>query len=168
MPDEASRRAVDVAERFADGLVSSKTRRKADRAANRVLQRVEMDDNTPTPEVRAAAAADCAVSYSAAWVPWVTQEANEQEIHANVLRDLFGPLPFRPVSLDPTWLTWQHGTIPKLAQSIYDERAFDRLPVLADALEEAGCADHAILAHLRGPGPHALGCWALDLLLGKE
>jgi hypothetical protein len=46
--------------------------------------------------------------------------------------------------------------------------AFDRLPVLADALEEAGCTNADILDHLRGPGPHARGCWAVDLLLGKS
>jgi hypothetical protein len=67
----------------------------------------------------------------------------------------------------PVWLCWHGGTIPKLAQAIYDERAFDRLPVLADALEEAGCTDADLLGHLRGPGPHVRGCWALDLLLGK-
>ena len=50
---------------------------------------------------------------------------------------------------------------------IYQERAFERLPILADALEEAGCDDPDILSHLRGPGPHVRGCWALDLVLGK-
>ena len=58
-------------------------------------------------------------------------------------------------------------TVVQLAQSIYDDRAFDRLPILADALEEAGCTDAAILDHCRGPGPHVRGCWAVDLLLGK-
>jgi hypothetical protein len=58
--------------------------------------------------------------------------------------------------------------VPKLAASIYEQRAFDRLPVLADALEEAGCTDADILGHLRGPGPHVRGCWAVDLILGKR
>ena len=57
--------------------------------------------------------------------------------------------------------------MPKLAASVYEEQAFDRLPILADALEEAGCDDAELLAHLRGPGPHARGCWPLDTLLGK-
>jgi hypothetical protein len=57
--------------------------------------------------------------------------------------------------------------VRKLARGIYHERAFDRLPVLADALEEAGCTDETLLGHLRGPGPHVLGCWAVDLILGK-
>jgi hypothetical protein len=55
-----------------------------------------------------------------------------------------------------------------VAESIYEGRAFDRLPILADALEEAGCTDAYLLAHLRGPGPHVRGCWAVDLVLGKE
>src|SRR5437762_722095 len=60
------------------------------------------------------------------------------------------------------------GIIPRLAQAVYEERAFERLPVLADALEEAGCTDAAILDHCRSPGPHARGCWVVDLLLGRE
>lgn len=76
--------------------------------------------------------------------------------------------PFQPVLLDPAWLSWQTGTIPKLAHSIYQERAFDRLPILADALEEAGCDNAEILAHCRQPGVHARGCWVVDLVLGKE
>ena len=57
--------------------------------------------------------------------------------------------------------------MPRLAQAIYEARAFDRLPILADALEEAGWTDNAILTHLRSAGPHVRGCWALDLVLGK-
>jgi hypothetical protein len=58
--------------------------------------------------------------------------------------------------------------VPKLARSIYDTRDFDRLAVLADALEDAGCTDAELLGHLRGPGPHVRGCWALDKVLGKS
>jgi hypothetical protein len=60
------------------------------------------------------------------------------------------------------------GTVPQIAQAIYTDRAFDRLPVLADALEDAGCADASILDHCRQPGEHVRGCWVLDLLLGKK
>ena len=70
--------------------------------------------------------------------------------------------------MDPAWLAWNGGTVRKLAEAIYDERAFDRLPVLADALEEAGCADEGVLRHCRGGGPHVRGCWVIDLILGKE
>jgi hypothetical protein len=82
---------------------------------------------------------------------------------SRLLRDILGD-PFRRVALDPMPGT---ATMSSLAQAIYDERPFDRPPILADALEEAGCTDPAILAHLRGPGPHVRGCWMLDLILGK-
>jgi hypothetical protein len=88
----------------------------------------------------------------------------EQAQQAALLRDIFGD-PFHPVALAPASRT---AAAVALAQGTYDERAFDRLPILADALEDAGCADRAILDHLRGPGPHVRGCWALDLILGKE
>jgi hypothetical protein len=85
-----------------------------------------------------------------------------------LLREFFGN-PLRPApAIDPAWLSWDHGLVARLARAIYDGHRFGELPVLADALEEAGCADEALLAHLRGPGPHARGCWALDLLLGKS
>ena len=80
-----------------------------------------------------------------------------------VVRDIFGN-PFRPVVADPRWLT---PTVVALAAGIYADRAFDRLPVLADALMEAGCEDADILAHCRGDGPHVRGCWVVDLVLGK-
>jgi hypothetical protein len=86
---------------------------------------------------------------------------------AKLVRDIFSN-PFRPPSLDPSWLSWNDGTIPKLAQAIYDDRAFDRLPILADALEEAGCTNADILNHCRQPGEHVRGCWVVDLLLGKS
>jgi hypothetical protein len=70
--------------------------------------------------------------------------------------------------VDPTWLTAGDGCVPRLARAIYDELAFDRLPMLADALKDAGCTDAELLNHLRGPGPHVRGCWALDLLLEKQ
>jgi hypothetical protein len=73
--------------------------------------------------------------------------------------------PFRPATVSPSWLT---STALALADTIYADRAFDRLPILADALEDAGCADPDILAHCRGPGPHVRGCWVVDLVLGKS
>ncbi len=85
---------------------------------------------------------------------------------ADILRELLGNQ-YRPVAVSPSWHAWNGGTVVKLAQAIYDERAFDRLPILADALEEAGCDIADILGHCRGPGPHVRGCWVVDLLLGK-
>lgn len=86
--------------------------------------------------------------------------------HAGLLRDIVGN-PFRPVAIDPTWLRWNDSTVPRLARAIFDARSFADLPILADALEEAECGDDRILGHLRSPGPHVPGCWAVDLLLGK-
>jgi hypothetical protein len=80
-----------------------------------------------------------------------------------VIHDVLGN-PFRPVILDTRWLTQ---TAIELARGIYAEPAFNRLPILADALEESGCDHAAILEHCRDPGPHWRGCWALDLILGK-
>jgi hypothetical protein len=86
---------------------------------------------------------------------------------AALLRDIFAN-PFRPVALDPGYLAWSGGSIPKLAQSIYEDRAFDRLPILADALLDAGCDDEELMGHCRSDGPHVRGCWGIDLILGKE
>ena len=70
--------------------------------------------------------------------------------------------------VDPAWLAWNGGAVPKLAQTIYDSRNFALLPTLADGLEGSGCTDCNILNHLRDPEPHVRGCWAIDLILGKE
>jgi hypothetical protein len=72
-----------------------------------------------------------------------------------------------PVRIDPAWLAWNGGLIPKLAAAIFEERAFDRMPVLGDALEEAGCTDGAILGHCRWGGEHTRGCWLVDSILGR-
>jgi hypothetical protein len=91
--------------------------------------------------------------------------------NANLLREVVGN-PFRPGTMLANWLT---SAASSLARAAYAERALPsgylenaRLAVLADALEEASCADEAILSHLRSPGPHVRGCWALDLVLGKS
>jgi hypothetical protein len=81
-----------------------------------------------------------------------------------LVREVFDN-PFRSVILPRAWQTVD---VLGLAKGAYLARSFDSLPILADALEDAGCTDRALLDHLRGPGPHVRGCWALDLLLGKE
>jgi hypothetical protein len=91
-----------------------------------------------------------------------------RQFQARLLRCIVGPLSFRSVNVYDNWLTWQDATIPKLARAIYDDRAFQHLPILADALEEAGCTNPDILAHCRQPGEHVRGCWVVDLVLGKE
>ena len=95
----------------------------------------------------------------------------ETPAQAGLLRCLFGN-PFRPMAISPSWLT---PAVILLAQAAYGHRDLpsghlgpQRLAVLADALEDAGCADADLLGHLRGPGHHVRGCWAVDLLLGKR
>ena len=82
---------------------------------------------------------------------------------SDTIRCIFGN-PFRRVAADPAWLT---SDVLALARSIYAERAFDRLPILADALQDAGCHDDEVLGHCWSDGPHARGCWVVDLALRK-
>jgi hypothetical protein len=85
-----------------------------------------------------------------------------------VLREVIGN-PFRPSPpLPPAVLAWNDGTVRRIAEGIYEGRAFDRLPILADALLDAGCDGEELIAHCRGAGPHVRGCWAVDLILGKS
>jgi hypothetical protein len=87
----------------------------------------------------------------------------EKRVQCDLLRDIFGN-PFCLVIADPSWVTIP---VQNIAAAIYHEQAFDRLPLLADALEEAGCDNADILAHCRQRGPHVRGCWVVDLLLGQ-
>ena len=90
-----------------------------------------------------------------------------------MLRELTGPFPFRVrwpwqrrgLNVPPDWRT---SDVVLLARGIYAERALDRLPILADALQDAGCGNDEILGHCRGDGPHVRGCWVVDLVLGKS
>jgi hypothetical protein len=97
------------------------------------------------------------------WGAELDAEAGRQ---ASLLRDVVGN-PFHPAVVDPLWLAWEGGTIPRIARSIYEQRRFEELPILADALEDAGCGDEAILHHCRAEAEHVRGCWALDALLNK-
>jgi hypothetical protein len=90
----------------------------------------------------------------------------ERANQCDVLRDLLGT-PFQVV-VDAPWLAWHGGLIASMATTMYQERAFDQMPILGDALEEAGCTNATILNHCRQPANHVRGCWVLDLLLFKE
>jgi hypothetical protein len=160
LTDERSRRAVEVAERYADGEAPGEEMAAARAAAT---------------DTAAWAATDTAAGAAgAAWAAWVAASAATWDpALVALLREVFGN-PFRPASVDPAWLAWQGGTVPRLAQAAYDERELPsghldpaRLAVLADALEEAGCSNADILGHLRGPAPHVRGCFPVDLLLGR-
>jgi hypothetical protein len=183
LTDERGRRAVEVTERYADGLAGPEELEAAFAAADQALH-TPREDEGPLPPWNALHAARFAahpkvrvvadrVAHVAARLAGAStggydlvSYAVEQAHQCVILRDIFGS-PFRPARVDSAWLAWEGGTVPRLAAAVYGERGFDRLPILADTLEEAGCADPNILGHLRGPGPHVRGCWVLDLLLGK-
>jgi hypothetical protein len=209
LTDERARRAVEVAERFADGEVTEAERDQAD-FRPRPLSHSVPGDSPALASLRAAIACHSALASAAArtrkaWersrkggeiptggvcpdlgshmltsfyaaVAYARGSGTENvagRAQATVVRDLFNH--FRQVAADPSWLAWNDGTVVKLAQVIYDQRALPsgeldpaRLAVLADALEEACCTDADILAHCRGPGPHVRGCWVVDRLLQKE
>jgi hypothetical protein len=80
------------------------------------------------------------------------------------VRDIFGN-PFRPATFSPSWRT---DTAVSLARTMYESRDFSAMPILADALQDTGCDNDAILDHCRGEGSHVRGCWVVDLVLGKE
>ena len=180
LPDERSWRAVEFAAAYADGAVTAGHLWDACEAA------AEAEEAAPNgPAYSAALAATCLsaddvtqVDGAAAWAAealaggWSEEVrgpadgaafAAERREQAVLLRDVFGRA-FRPVALDPSWLT---SAAVSLARGIYADQAFDRLPILADALQDAGCEQPDILAHCRAEGPHARGCWVVDLVLGK-
>lgn len=156
--DEQSRLALETSERFADGLATAEeleaSRRRAREAARA--------GNEAGAHAANAAASDATWAAERLFGHITTDAVRRTKVQ--LLRDLWGPLPFGPVPIDSSWLTPR---VVQLANGIYDDRAFDRLPALADALEEAGCHDADILGHCRGPGLHVRGCWVLDLILGE-
>lgn len=180
---EAHRRAIDIADRFAEGKASQ----------------IQLDDayywNEP----------GCHVTYRSAqrcmrWVLRADMVRTQPAVTEHLMREVIGN-PFRPVMtlkaatinvlaramlhaasryhdwtrkeeeaqiLLPEMLGWNDSKPVRLAEHIYETRDFDTMPILGDALEEAGCINQDVLAHCRGPGPHCRGCWLLDALLGKE
>lgn len=187
--DERSRRAIEIAEEYAEGRSDKRTlnqarqdARTAHGAAQQVVSdipRTAVNLASWTAAYTAAEAANAAQQIAAedafqatAAVADTTAFASsgdeagteEQAMQAVLLRDVFGN-PFRPVAISSSWLT---PTVLGVAASIYEQGAFDRMPVLADGLEEAGCNDAVILDHCRGTGPHVRGCWLLDSLLKKQ
>jgi hypothetical protein len=189
LPGDLIRRKVDTAERYADGQAN----RRELHEARLTPREVDLFESHPSCyAVHQAVDALCHVGYAdrsevsffaalamAHTDPELVPGANighrsrpvsraECAAQCDFLRDLFGPSPFRRVTVDPSWLAWSGGMIARLAEAIYEDRAFDRLPILADALEEAGCTDADILGHCRGGGNHVRGCWPVDLILGKE
>jgi hypothetical protein len=159
---------LEVAECWADGKASRQELKAAHAAAWRAwgtpAQTAASDASVEVCELGDAAKA----ANHAAWASSEPTRAAECKAQAALLRCIIGN-PFHPVpSLPPSLVAWNGGVVLKLARVMYDEHRFSDMPLLADALEEVGCDDADILVHCRGPGPHVLGCWVLELLLAKE
>jgi hypothetical protein len=159
--DPRSRQAVELAELYADGLASEEELLSARRAARAAAKA------GPWPAGRWAYSV---VNSTAANIHWSVRRLQQfpAEKIVRPLQDIFGNPWLHPVRVEPAWLARGGGLVPRLALAIYDDRAFGRLPVLADALEDAGCTDATLLGHLRETEPHWRGCRALDLLLAKS
>jgi hypothetical protein len=195
--DACCRRAVEVAEQFADGMATREDLNDAHdtavlnhRARESKLKQLErfarMRIDTKDPVIiakeawaavegacRPAQALPSKSTFHAAQVALLASGdpeamAAEMRSQADILRDLVGN-PFAPAAtLDEDWLQWHDGAVARLAQGIYEERAFERMPVLGDALPEAGCRDDDVLDHCRSNRTHHRGCWVLDRLLEQE
>jgi hypothetical protein len=186
MADGRSRSAVLTAERFADGAATMAELAaahaagvEARRAARRRCGRGRSDLRQLGAAAAEAAADVAACAADPNWGAGGAQRAVYGPEHrqrvagrwalAEAVRDLFGN-PFRPVAIDPRWLT---STVVDLARALYEgftQQAGGQLgmAIIADALMDAGCDAEELLNHCRGDDPHARGCWAVDLLLGKR
>lgn len=187
MTDSRLRKLVEVAEEVHDGLGSPNRLVKAHRRTTQVarhlrftarqnhvrLDAVTSRDSATSPErlaqavVRLFDPADvwAGVEDLGVLAHQTGDYAGESTEQCAYLRDIVGPLPFRPVALDPRWRT---ADVLGIARQLYDSRVYSPMPILADALMDAGCADEQVLDHCREPGLHVRGCWVLDIVLGKE
>ncbi len=186
LEDERSREAVKVAERFVDGAATDDELMAAEMGAEAADQALATGGRE-TATSRAALSAYCVTCFGAGWDQadpgWdfalatgsyaadAARAAGKEVDQLALLRCVFGN-PFRSLAIDPAWLT---AMVRSLAQAAYGDRWMPnghldhtRLAVLADALEDVGCTDEAMLSHLRSPGAHVRGCWVLDLVLARE
>jgi hypothetical protein len=186
LADDRSRSAIAVLEQFADGQAAVAALETAAMAAEDAAEFSSWSSNASAPAHSAAvavrwaldraavSAATCARSAVAPipvpYEPRAYKAAQRAEAAKQIalLRCIFGNpfAPSRPITA--AWLRWNGCTVVRIAQGIYEERAFERMGVLADALLDAGCDNEDILQHCHEQGAvHARGCWVLDLLLGK-
>jgi len=174
LSDDRCRESVEMAERSVDHQTAESLLEKALAMANDVLEEALLRTEPFHGYCSACAAASSAalpvVGFDEACrvvadaLDAIDDRLAEGRRQAALLRDIFGN-PFRLATFD---LVWRTATAASLAEAIYTDRAFDRLPILADALEDAGCTDRAVLDHCRQPGEHVRGCWVVDLILSKD
>jgi hypothetical protein len=164
LQDDRSWAALEVSERFADGLATAEeldaATRDASAAWNAAVEVFGPGDEWTRGAELALWAVHPGTAHNKAACVW----ADDDPTVCACVRDIFGN-PFRPVVFSPEWRT---DTAVALARQMYDAREFSAMPILADALQDAGCDNDDILNHARGPGPHVRGCWVVDLVLGRE
>lgn len=163
---DTQRRDVELGERFADGEVAEDVIRERRGELFEARVRGESDD-PPLAEWCFAEVIDGGADdlrYAILRAMDLQLPPSERTAQAAFLRDIVGN-PFHPVKLPKKWRT-EHTV--GIAGKMYDDRDFRAMPILADALEEAGCDNHDVLAHCREPGIHVRGCWVVDLVLGKS
>jgi len=165
LADDRCRQVIELSEMYADGLVPYSQ-----------LKGLFPDNAHPnTSELNAAwwctrlgkvQAPQLVASFASAVVAVHRNHDFGRELaaQAEIVRDIFRN-PFHPVAFDPRWRT---ADAVGLARAIYEDRAFERMPLLEDALMDAGCGDEQVIGHCRGGGQHVRGCWVVDLVLGKE
>jgi hypothetical protein len=174
---EPWQRVVELSERYVEGEIRQGEMVAARPSLPRFLEdraeRAAWGAAAPGKDLRTLVFYDVPVSASQATVRTRGMPSPaERTAQAHLLREIFGN-PFRPVPFRAEWSAVNDGLVLRLAEAIYQERAFERMPILGDALEEAGCADQRILDHCRrndsasGVG-HVRGCWVLDSILGKK
>lgn len=175
LPSEECREKVEVAEMFADGRVAQYALDRTYKNGYPIGKGLSIDEwrkgyasfacfKAAEKNAWEAATHSLSDSTHARSYPEHGRYGLSQVVRIHCI---FGN-PFRPINKSPAWLAWNDGTVRKVAQSIYEERAFDRMPILVDALEDAGCDNADILNHCRSNSPHVKGCWVVDALLGKE
>jgi hypothetical protein len=190
LTDGRSRRAIDTAEKFTDGLATFASLLHAHAEAAGALKLLSLQEGAARlsasggerdraleaarhaarvawlatlPEPIGTAATRIAADHVRQTLLWLDEDASFdlEELHDDLT-------PPADVGLDPAWLQWNDATVYRLALRIDAERRYADLPILADALEEAGCGLADFLGHCRGHGPHIKGCWVVDLILTTD
>ena len=170
LEDDMSGEALCLAERFADGLASNAERREVQRLTNGLAVFVLYADVSLVVDVVRRRVAitvsrphESTFPEGATHHEWASNYEIQNPAQSALIRDIFGN-PFRPVAFAPAWRT---STAVALAAQMYESREFSAMPILADALQDAGCDSDDVLNHCRSDGPHVRGCWVVDLVLGK-
>lgn len=181
LKDDCTRHAVEIGEAFADGKVSAEETHTVSLAAWQWFWNADRE----TTDGKNAAASCARAAFPTGQYEYSlmgrteTMRDNLEIVLTNLawgehpreqaclFREVIGN-PFAKPELDSRVLACNDGTVRRLAQSMYDDRRFEAMPVLADALEDANCTETSVLEHCRTHGGHVRGCWVVDLILGRS